>query len=801
MHYPSSLPPSPDPDASGAALLRSDDPWSHDGPVRPVVAGLSVGRLLGRGGASLVWQVTDADGRRFALKVPTTSSDVGESSRTSRNQKDAGAAVQAAEAPRGARGKRPAGAGEGGSAGIARRSSGGDAAAPSASSAPTRRGRRAAETSLAISAARRAPASAQHLTAAAEEPTGPFGRATEAPSAGGMAGTPPEADGLARELALLQRFTHGHLLRVHRILPTDQGPALLSDLAAGGSILALVAGRGPLPIPEVVTSLVPIAQVLQYLHDAGAVHGDVTPGNILFTHEGKPVLADLGTGRLLGSDAATSHGTPGFIDPSGGGGFDPGADVFALAAVTWFAMTGRVPGPTEQRPPLSLMVPEVPAPLMHLIEDGLSADRGRRPTAEQFARTLLSSAAAQPVDLVPAVHPSVLPELMTRRAPAPSGGRPTGRRRLVTVLRSAWRRGVTPAGSRRAPGEQRTAGRGTPRPGAGRAQTRAMRVRSGRAAVAVRPGSLIEGGSSGGPRGGAAPGSTPASGSLRSLRSHPRDERDATLRSRAAMVAGALALALLVAGLALTVSSPSGPGVLSAPATTTADEPGEGVGEARTEDGAEVDRWGRSSGRAATPEDGGAPETGSGQAREEDENEIEDQAVERDPGGGAREGAAPSAPAVENSGSEDPVIALGDLASRRAKAFATADASLLSRIDVAGSPAMTVDREAVESLATSGVTLPDLTISIREPRALTGDERAALPALADSPAVSGAPSGTTVSLVRAIAALSSYTEERTVPADEGGPPSLMAAGRQDIIFVLWNSGDGWRIHSTIEPPA
>ncbi|WP_422391717.1 serine/threonine protein kinase [Arthrobacter sp. N1] len=804
MDDPTSCPPSPDPDADGTARLRQDDPWPHDEPARPVVAGLSVGRLLGRGGASVVWQVTDAAGLSFALKVPMTPSDVGEPSRTSPCPEDAGAAVEAGGGRRGERPNRRARAGSGGSAGLPPRSLVGDAAAPSASSSPARRGRRSAGTSPSMSAVRRAPAPAELPTSVSEEPTKLFGRATEAPSARRMAGTPPGADGLARELALLQRFTHDHLLRVHRIVPTDQGPALLAELAAGGSILALVAGRGPLPIPEVVTSLVPIAHVLQYLHDAGAVHGDVTPGNILFSHEGKPVLADLGTGQLLGTDASMSRGTPGFIDPSGGGGFDPGADVFALAAVSWFAMTGRIPGPTEQRPPLSLMVPEVPAPLMHLIEDGLSTDRRRRPTAEQFARTLLSSAAARPVDLVPAVHPSVLPELLTRRASVPSDRKPTGWRRLVAVLRPAWGRGAPQAGARRAPGEQRIAGPGTPRPGAGRAPIRALRARAGgRAAVAVRPGSLIAPGVASGARGGAALVGRPATGSLGSLRSRPRDGRDGILRGRAALVAGVLALALLVAGLALTVSGPLRPGVLSAPATVTADTPGWGGGEARTKDGPEAGGSGRSPGTGATREDGGAPGTGSDQGREEgaDEEEIDDQVGEGDPGRGALEAADPRVPGLDGPAGEDPLIALGDLAHLRAEAFATADPSLLSRIDVEGSPAMTADREAVESLATSGITFPGLTISIREPRALTGDEQAAMTALADSPAVGDAPSGTTVSLVRATAALSSYTEERTVPADERGSPSLMAAGRQDMIFVLWNSGGGWRIHSTIEPPA
>lgn len=224
---------------------------------------------------------------------------------------------------------------------------------------------------------------------------------------------------LEHELRLLHRFQHEHLLTVYRMVPTDQGPGLLLELAAGGSLLNLVTSRGPLPVPEVVRAIAPVAQALAYLHDTGALHGDVTPGNILFTSEGKPLLADLGTGRLLGGTVTGAAGTPGFVDPTASGSFDPCADIFALAAVTWFALTGRVPGPTAQRPPLVLIVPDVPSEVMRLVEDGLGSAGDDRPTADEFARILLGCTTPRPVDLVSAVHPSVLPELLTRRTEEP----------------------------------------------------------------------------------------------------------------------------------------------------------------------------------------------------------------------------------------------------------------------------------------------------------------------------------------------------------------------------------------------
>ncbi|MFJ6003171.1 serine/threonine-protein kinase [Arthrobacter sp. NPDC092385] len=647
-HHPGSAPRAAAPARTSQERGRERP---DDGEGRPTVPGLRVGRLLGRGGSSSVWLVTDDGDQRFALKVAQ------------------------GRPPEESAGRTPAD--DGG-----------------------RRGRRAA----------RAPGEAS--------PGAPPEHPELHPAAPSGAGA---ADEVAAELRLLQRFAHDHLVGVHRILETDQGPGLLMDLAPGGSLLALVTSRGPLPIAEVVTALVPIAQVLHHLHGAGALHGDVTPGNILFTHEGKPLLGDFGTGRLLGSDHGRRTGTPGFLDPIRKDSFDTGADVFSLAAVSWFALTGRIPGPTEQRPPLARIIPDVPPQLMQLVEDGLSSDRDRRPTADHFARILMSSAAPEPVNLVPAVHPSVLPELLTRRTDTPSVERVPRRRRL---LRGA-------AG--RAPG--RTAAARRP-PSAGR------RASSGR----------------------------PGTGSAR-FRRGGQDVRDEpVMRRRFAVAAGLAAVVLLVAGIALTLR----------------DMPGPAAGA------------GRSAGEEAS-----GPATSLAAPRQAAPQAADDES--KGQGAGRRppaEAAVPEA-AVEAALAPDPVIALGGLAALRASAFAAADPAVLARVDVEDSPAMTADRDAVAALAESGTSLRDLSITIRDASLLAEADVAALPVGALT-AASAPPASTEVALVRATAALSSYTETGTTaeaPLPGAPPGPLMAAGQQELVFVLWDAGGGWRIHSVVAPPA
>ncbi|GAB3286352.1 hypothetical protein GCM10027449_33000 [Sinomonas notoginsengisoli] len=253
-----------------------------------------------------------------------------------------------------------------------------------------------------------------------------------------------------REVRVAQTRSHQHVLAVHQAVAAEGSSAgavaILSDYAPGGSLGHLVHVRGHLSVGECVTVVAPIAQALASLHQDGTAHGDVSPGNILFTAEGMPLLGDFGLGRMVGEAGTVPGGTPGFSDPAavgshvplapsraepgtsahgaagpgsrrrlGSGSLAAAADVFALGAVAWFILTGEPPAPTRQRPPLSLLVEGVPAELTAAIEAALRDDPRLRPSADELARSVFRSARPASVDLAPAVDASVIPELLTRR--------------------------------------------------------------------------------------------------------------------------------------------------------------------------------------------------------------------------------------------------------------------------------------------------------------------------------------------------------------------------------------------------
>ncbi len=150
---------------------------------------------------------------------------------------------------------------------------------------------------------------------------------------------------LRREAAALAGVDHPHVVRLRTVVGDGDGLVLVLDLASGGSLARLLATRRRLQPGEVVTLAVPLAQALAAVHVQGLVHGDVTPANVLFDGDGRPLLSDLGVARLLGAGPGAPHGTRGFLDPAVLAGATPGpaSDVHGLAATCLAALSGTAP--------------------------------------------------------------------------------------------------------------------------------------------------------------------------------------------------------------------------------------------------------------------------------------------------------------------------------------------------------------------------------------------------------------------------------------------------------------------------
>jgi tetratricopeptide (TPR) repeat protein len=213
---------------------------------------------------------------------------------------------------------------------------------------------------------------------------------------------------LGREVAIAREASSSHLVRVFHLEQSGGDAYLTMELMEGGSLRRRLEA-GPLPIPESVRIAEAVLQGLAALHACGAVHRDVTPGNILFSGRGEVKLGDFGLVRRPERDetALTARdailGTEGYRSPEQALGkkVGPQSDLYALGVVLFEMLAGRLPheaGGSEFERCLSVLDrapdvrpfrPEVPSWLARVVARLLEvrlADRYRE--AEDVLRDL-----------------------------------------------------------------------------------------------------------------------------------------------------------------------------------------------------------------------------------------------------------------------------------------------------------------------------------------------------------------------------------------------------------------------------
>jgi hypothetical protein len=225
-------------------------------------------------------------------------------------------------------------------------------------------------------------------------------------------------------VALLRRIDHPHVVRLRRVVDLPGGGrALVLDHAAGGSLSALVGCRGPLDAAEACTVVVPLARTLAELHERGLVHGDLTPSNVLFTTDGRPLITDLGSARIMGESVGEVWGSDGYLDPAGNERPAPTNDVYGLGAVLRFVLTGDPVAPEGGDPrgtsPAAsgqggsmrgAAAESMPGDsrlnaLLALADLCTAPDPARRPDLLSVARIALAATPPAPVRLLPAQSP------------------------------------------------------------------------------------------------------------------------------------------------------------------------------------------------------------------------------------------------------------------------------------------------------------------------------------------------------------------------------------------------------------
>jgi serine/threonine protein kinase len=222
-----------------------------------------------------------------------------------------------------------------------------------------------------------------------------------------------------REGRIAARLQHPHAVAVYDVAEDDSQPWLIMEYLPSKSLSAVLSERGTLPPRDVASIGMQVASALAAAHNAGIVHRDIKPGNVLLGDDGTVKITDFGISRATGDVTVTATGmlagTPAYLAPEVAKGYDPGSpsDVFSLGSTLYAAIEGTPPfGLSENTIALLHKVasgkvdpPRNAGPMTALLMRLLRAEPEDRPTMAEARDALAAVANGQ---AAPAFTPAVV---------------------------------------------------------------------------------------------------------------------------------------------------------------------------------------------------------------------------------------------------------------------------------------------------------------------------------------------------------------------------------------------------------
>jgi beta-lactam-binding protein with PASTA domain/predicted Ser/Thr protein kinase len=219
-----------------------------------------------------------------------------------------------------------------------------------------------------------------------------------------------DADFVSRfigEAKSVARLSHPNIVAVFDQGSDGQYLYLAMEYVPGRTLRSLIRERGWFGYAEALDIMDPVLSALAAAHQAGIVHRDVKPENVLITADGRVKVVDFGLARAQAAAGNTRQGliigTVAYIAPEQvtGGVTDVRSDVYAAGVLLWEMLTGRQPHTGDsplavaykhvncEVPLASSVVGGVPPAVDQLIRAATSRDPRLRPAdASAFLRSV-----------------------------------------------------------------------------------------------------------------------------------------------------------------------------------------------------------------------------------------------------------------------------------------------------------------------------------------------------------------------------------------------------------------------------
>ena len=230
------------------------------------------------------------------------------------------------------------------------------------------------------------------------------------------------------EARLASKVQHDAIVKIYDRCSTEDTEAIVMELVRGRTLRQHLDQHGALDPGEAARFAAIVADVLQVAHQAGLVHRDIKPGNILLCEDGELKVADFGIAKATEGADLTQEGmmlgTAKYLAPEQvqGGPVDGRTDVYALGVVLYEMLTGRPPFVADtdaatalarlhRDPPRPRQVKaSVPKALDDITMKAMARDpQGRYQTASAMRGDLVAAARGSGVDATVVTAPEPPP--------------------------------------------------------------------------------------------------------------------------------------------------------------------------------------------------------------------------------------------------------------------------------------------------------------------------------------------------------------------------------------------------------
>jgi serine/threonine protein kinase len=199
---------------------------------------------------------------------------------------------------------------------------------------------------------------------------------------------PDARERFIREARSAARLNHPNIVTVHEFGEFSSQPYIVMEYVVGETLAATIRRKSSASLLEKLQWMDDLCAAVAYAHDAGVIHRDIKPTNLMIDRSGRLKVLDFGVARMMGTfgTAGTSFvGTPGYMAPEQilGRTVDARSDLFSIGVVCYEVLVYReaFPGDTvptvthrvlnEQPPGLAEISPDIDPELAAAVERAL----------------------------------------------------------------------------------------------------------------------------------------------------------------------------------------------------------------------------------------------------------------------------------------------------------------------------------------------------------------------------------------------------------------------------------------------